>query len=39
MKPGRGFIAGASHGLLLPETSVTNVTAMGRTIRLHGCYR
>ena len=38
MKPGGGFVAGASHDWILPETPVENVLAMFDTIREWGCY-
>ena len=38
MKPGGGFIAGASHDYLLEETPVENVLAMFETINSHGKY-
>jgi uroporphyrinogen-III decarboxylase len=38
MKPGGGFIAGASHDYLLEETPVENVHAMFETIRTYGKY-
>ena len=38
MKPGGGFIAGASHDYLLEETPVENVHAMFETIKSHGKY-
>ncbi len=38
MKPGGGFIAGASHDYLLEETPVENVHAMFETIRNYGKY-
>jgi hypothetical protein len=38
MKPGGGFIAGASHDYLLEETPVENVLAMFETITSHGVY-
>ena len=38
MKPGGGFIAGASHDTILEETPVENVTAMFETIREYGVY-
>jgi hypothetical protein len=39
MKPGGGFVAGASHDSILEETPVENVLAMFDTIREHGVYR
>jgi hypothetical protein len=36
MKPGGGFIAGASHDYLLEETPVENVHAMFETIKSYG---
>ncbi len=38
MKPGGGFIAGASHDTILEETPVDNVTAMFEAIREYGVY-
>ena len=38
MKPGGGFIAGASHDYLLEETPVENVHAMFDTIKRDGIY-
>ena len=38
MKPGGGFIAGASHDYLLEETPVENVHAMFETINTYGEY-
>lgn len=38
MKPGGGFIAGASHDYLLEETPIENVHAMFETIKSHGKY-
>lgn len=38
MKPGGGFIAGASHDTILEETPVENVVAMFETIREYGVY-
>ena len=38
MKPGGGFIAGASHDYLLEETPVENVHAMFDTIQSYGKY-
>ena len=38
MKPGGGFVAGASHDWLLEETPVANVLAMFDTIRHDGLY-
>lgn len=38
MKPGGGYIAGASHDTILPETPVENVLAMFDTIREYGVY-
>jgi uroporphyrinogen decarboxylase len=38
MKPGGGFIAGASHDTILEETPVENVVAMFDTIREYGIY-
>ncbi|MCP4643051.1 MAG: hypothetical protein GY851_21575 [bacterium] len=39
MKPGGGYIAGASHDTILEETPVENVVAMFETIRECGVYR
>ena len=38
MKPGGGFVAGASHDTILEETPVENVTAMFDAIREFGAY-
>jgi uroporphyrinogen-III decarboxylase len=38
MKPGGGYIAGASHDTILEETPVENVVAMFDTIRRYGTY-
>lgn len=38
MKPGGGFIAGASHDYLLEETPVENVGTMFETIKTYGKY-
>lgn len=38
MKPGGGYIAGASHDTILEETPVENVLAMFDTIREYGVY-
>jgi uroporphyrinogen decarboxylase len=38
MKPGGGFVAGASHDTILEETPVENVVAMFDTIREYGVY-
>ena len=38
MKPGGGFIAGASHDWILPETPVDNLLAMFDTIGDYGRY-
>jgi len=38
MKPGGGFIAGASHDYLLETTPVENVLTMFETIQNHGYY-
>jgi uroporphyrinogen decarboxylase len=38
MKPGGGFIAGASHDYILEETPVENVRAMFETIKTFGKY-
>ncbi len=39
MKPGGGYIAGASHDSILEETPVENVVAMFDAIREFGAYR
>jgi uroporphyrinogen decarboxylase len=39
MMPGGGYVAGASHDCILPETPVENVLAMFDTVREHGSYR
>jgi uroporphyrinogen decarboxylase len=39
MKPGGGFVAGASHDSILEETPVENVLAMFDAIREFGAYR
>ena len=39
MKPGGGYIAGASHDSILEETPVENVLAMFDAIREYGTYR
>ena len=38
MKPGGGFVAGASHDWILPETPLDNVLAIFDTIGEHGVY-
>lgn len=38
MKPGGGFIAGASHDYILEETPVENVSTMFETIKTYGKY-
>ena len=38
MKPGGGYVAGASHDWILPETPVENVVAMFDAIREYGTY-
>lgn len=38
MKPGGGFIAGASHDAILEETPLENVLAMFDTIKKYGTY-
>jgi len=38
MKPGGGYIAGASHDTILEETPLENVLAMFETIREYGIY-
>ena len=38
MKPGGGFVAGASHDWILPETPVENVLAMFEAIAEYGAY-
>ncbi len=39
MKPGGGFIAGASHDFILPETPLENVLAMFDTVEEYGKYK
>ncbi|MBI5093481.1 MAG: hypothetical protein HZB26_13700 [Candidatus Hydrogenedentes bacterium] len=39
MKPGGGFVAGASHDSILEETPVENVLVMFDTIREYGVYQ
>ena len=39
MKPGGGFVAGASHDYILEETPLANVLAMFDEIREYGAYR
>lgn len=39
MMPGGGYVAGASHDCILPETPLENVLAMFDTVRKHGDYR
>jgi uroporphyrinogen decarboxylase len=39
MMPGGGYVAGASHDAILPETPVENVLAMFDEIRRSGAYR
>ncbi|MEK7414836.1 MAG: uroporphyrinogen decarboxylase family protein [Planctomycetota bacterium] len=38
MMPGGGFVAGASHDWILPETPVANVVAMADAVREFGVY-
>ena len=38
MKPGGGYVAGASHDTILEETPVENVLAMFDTVREYGVY-
>jgi uroporphyrinogen-III decarboxylase len=38
MKPGGGYIAGASHDYILPETPVENILAMFDEILEYGRY-
>ncbi len=38
MKPGGGFVAGASHDFILEETPVENIVAMFDTVREYGKY-
>lgn len=38
MKPGGGYIAGASHDWVLPETPVANVVAMADAVQEFGVY-
>jgi uroporphyrinogen decarboxylase len=38
MKPGGGYVAGASHDAILEETLVENVLAMFDTIQRYGHY-
>ena len=38
MKPGGGFVAGASHDWILPETPVENIAAMADAVREFGLY-
>jgi uroporphyrinogen decarboxylase len=38
MKPGGGYVAGASHDTILEETPVANVVAMFEAIREYGVY-
>ena len=38
MKPGGGYVAGASHDTILEETPVENVLAMFDAIREFGVY-
>ncbi|MFC1573675.1 uroporphyrinogen decarboxylase family protein [Candidatus Latescibacterota bacterium] len=38
MKPGGGFVAGASHDYILEETPLENILAMFDTIREYGVY-
>ena len=39
MKPGGGYVAGASHDYILEETPVENVVAMFDAVREFGAYR
>lgn len=39
MKPGGGFVAGASHDTILEETPLENVLTMFDTIVEYGAYR
>ncbi len=39
MMPGGGYIAGANHDWILPETPVANVLAMADAVREFGSYR
>lgn len=39
MKPGGGYVAGASHDMILEETPVENVLAMFDAIREYGSYQ
>jgi uroporphyrinogen-III decarboxylase len=39
MKPGGGFVAGASHDFILEETPLDNVLMMFDTIQQHGIYQ
>ena len=39
MKPGGGFVAGASHDSILEETPVENVVAMFDAVREFGTYK
>ena len=38
MKPGGGFVAGASHDYILEETPVENILTMFDTIQEYGVY-
>jgi len=38
MMPGGGYVAGASHDWILPETPLENVLAMFHTVRQYGVY-
>ena len=38
MKPGGGYVAGASHDTILEETPVENVLAMFETVAEYGSY-
>jgi len=38
MKPGGGYVAGASHDTILEETPLENVLAMFETVREYGVY-
>ena len=38
MKPGGGYVAGASHDWILPETPLENLLAMFDAIQEYGAY-
>ena len=38
MMPGGGYVAGASHDSILPETPLENIVALYETVREHGRY-